>query len=105
MNISDYIEQNKKESQSTEEARKSLFGKAYMFFFDKESSVCRSVFADVECVTVLPNPLQASVDGRFPSFHFEPNTKSCYKIEIQNNRAETILKGSLTEPVKVEDEG
>lgn len=101
MNISDYIEQNKKEGQSTEEARKSLLGKSTMLFIDKESGVPKSVFSDVECEVAAPNPLQANADGHFPSSHFAEGTKGSYKIIVQNNRAETILKGSLSEPAKV----
>lgn len=102
MNITEYIEQNKTPEQSIDEARKSLFGKASMFFFDKDGP--RSVFADADCETTLPNPLQADAEGNFPAFHFESDTKSCYKIEIQNTRAETIVTGGMAEPVKEEDE-
>jgi len=103
MNISDYIERHITK-QYIEDTRKSLFGSASMFFFDKVSGEPRSVFADAECCVYCPNPLQANADGHFPKIHFEPNAKSCYKFEIQNSRAETILKGSLTAPVSEETE-
>ncbi len=104
MNITDYIEQNKKEGQSTEDARKSLLGKSTMLFIDKETDVPKSVFSDVECEIPAPNPLQANADGHFPSSHFAEGTKGSYKIVVQNNRAETILKGSLTAPVSEDEE-
>ena len=103
MNITEYIEQHKITEQSTEEARKSLFGKASMFFFDKESGDCRSVFADVECETELPNPLQADAAGNFPAFHFLPDTKSSYTIEIQDTRAKSIMKGGVSDSAKAEE--
>ena len=74
-----------------------------MFFFDKESGEPKSVFSDVECETEAPNPLQANADGHFPSSHFADGTKGSYKIVVQNNKAETILKGSLTAPVSEDD--